>query len=91
MIPLIILGFALIILLLIPKPIEERFQNKDSSKYLKNNNAEYKQEFDPPFYSNKNLPNLIQEPLKGNPNLTWNENAITTKWISDLRGYLPSV
>ena len=79
---MVILGFVLIILLLIPKPIEEGFENKNVANDDKT----------PPIYTNKNLPNPpSQTPLKGNPNLTWNENAVTTKWISDLSGYLPSI
>ena len=80
---LVIVAIALIILLLVQRQVEEGFiDTTDRVKKIT----------DPPQYTNKHLPNPIQEgPLKGNPNLTWNENAVTTKWIKDLKGYLPSI
>jgi hypothetical protein len=80
---LIIVAIALIILLLLQRQVEEGFTDTtDRVEKIK----------DPPIYANKHLPNPIQEgPLKGNPNLTWNDNAITTKWIKDLKGYMPSI
>ena len=80
---LVIVAISLIILLLVQRQVEEGFT--DTTDRIKTIT-------DPPIYTNKHLPNPIQEgPLKGNPNLTWNENAVTTKWIKDLKGYLPSI
>jgi len=80
---LVIVAIALIILLLVQRQVEEGFT--DTTDRVKNIT-------DPLIYTNKHLPNPIQEgPLKGNPNMTWNENAVKTKWIKDLKGYLPSV
>uniref|UniRef100_A0A6C0BHM0 Uncharacterized protein n=1 Tax=viral metagenome TaxID=1070528 RepID=A0A6C0BHM0_9ZZZZ len=80
---LVIVAIALIILLFVQRQVEEAFT--DTTDRIKKIT-------DPPLYTNKYLPNpLAQGPLKGNPNLTWNENAVTTKWIKDLKGYLPSI
>jgi len=81
---LVIVAIALIILLLVQRQVEEGFTDASKNRVEKI--------IDPPQYTNKHLPNPIQQgPLKGNPNLTWNENAVTTKWIKDLKGYLPSI
>jgi len=81
---LVIVAIALIILLLVQRQVEEGFTDASKNRVEKIT--------DPPQYTNKHLPNPIQQgPLKGNPNLTWNENAVTTKWIKDLKGYLPSI
>jgi hypothetical protein len=81
---LVIVAIALIILLLVQRQVEERFTDASKNRVEKIT--------DPPQYTNKHLPNPIQQgPLKGNQNLTWNENAVTTKWIKDLKGYLPSI
>ena len=80
---LVIVAIALIILLLVQRQVEEGFTDTTDR---------VKKITDPLIYTNKHLPNPIQEgSLKGNPNLTWNENAVKTKWIKDLKGYLPSV
>ena len=78
-----IVAIALIILLLLQRQVEEGFTDTtDSVEKIK----------DPEIYTNKHLPNPIQEgPLKGNPNLTWNDNTVATKWIKDIKGYLPSI
>ena len=82
---LVIVAIALIILLLVQRQVEEGFTDDISENRVKKIT-------DPPQYANKHLPNPIQQgPLKGNPNLTWNENAVATKWIKDLKGYLPSI
>ena len=80
---LVIVAISLIILLLVQRQVEEGFTDTTDR---------VKKITDPPLYTNKHLPNPIaQGPLKGNPNLTWNENAVATKWIKDLKGYLPSI
>ena len=80
---IIIVAIALIILLLLQRQVEEGFTDTtDRVEKIK----------DPEIYTNKHLPNPIQEgPLKGNPNLTWNDNTVATKWIKDIKGYLPSI